>query len=446
MTDTGRTDGGSPAIRVRVGCVMLLLVGLVLAGCATNPVTGEQEFSLISRKEGIRSGRQQHTMMTQLYDGELRDEALQTYVSRIGHQLAAVSHDPDLPYEFNVVNTSVPNAYALPGGFVTITRGLLLEMDHERELAAVIGHEIAHATARHGAQQYTRSVFTGLFLTVGEIYLRTEGVQSAGLYGDLGSIGAQAFLASYSRSQERQADRLGIHYMAKAGYDPEGMVDLQQTLLALREQQPGWIEQLFSTHPLSEERIADSRRVIGEVRREVDMPRDQRLNQFEPRVVETWKPRKPAYHHMDSGVAHLKNDKPEAAKEDFRTAIQTYDGEALFHGWLGRALSAQDKPEEARPHLDRALALNDGVFRLQLYSGVNHLELEQNQASLENLRRADELLSGFPDVMFFRGVNHDELGNREEAAKFYRRYLDKVSRGGKAEHARRRLREWGYAA
>lgn len=437
---------GSTAILVRVMCVMLLLGGLVLGGCATNPVTGQQEISLLSRKEGIKLGRKQHTMMTQLYDGELQDEELQTYVSRVGHQLAAVSHAPDLPYEFNVVNTSVPNAYALPGGFVSVTRGLLLEMDHERELAAVIGHEIAHATARHGAQQYTRNVFTGLFLTIGEIYLRTEGVQYAGLYGDLGSIGAQAILASYSRSQEQQADRLGIHYMAKAGYDPEGMVDLQQTLLALREQRPGWIEQLFSTHPLSEERIADSRKIIDEVRGEVEIPRDQRLDQFEPRVVNTWKPRKPAYNHMDSGVSHLKNDKLEAAKEDFRTAIQIYDGEALFHGWLGQTLTTDDKSEEAREHFDRALALNDGVFRLQLFSGVNHLKLEQHEASLEDLRRADELLSGFPDVVFFRGVNHDKLGNREKAAQFYRQYLNKVSSGEKADHARRRLREWGYIA
>lgn len=437
LTRSGGGLGG------RVVLVLVFLAAAGLAGCATNPVTGQQEISFMGRQEEVRVGRRQYPTMTQLYDGTLRDTRLQNYVTELGRQLASVSHAPDLPYAFNVVNSSVPNAYALPGGFVSVTRGLLLEMDHEGELAAVLGHEIAHATARHGAQQHTRNVFTGLLLAAGQIYLHTEGVQYAGLYGDLGGLGARAILASYSRRQEREADRLGIRYMARAGYDPEGMVDLQRLLLRMREREPGTLEQIFASHPFSEERIEESRRTIDAVLQDVTVPEGRRLDRFDERVVRVWKPRRFAYDRMDSGVAHLRGEQPEKAIEAFRRAIDAYGGEALFHAWLGQALTVEGQPEKARSHFERALALNDGVFRIQFYSALNHLKLEQHEASLENLKRADQLLSGFPDVVFFRGLNHEKLGNREQSAQFYRQYLDMVSRGEKADHARRRLREWG---
>ncbi|MFB6346347.1 MAG: M48 family metalloprotease [bacterium] len=138
-------------------------------------------------------------------------------MEELGSRLAEVSDAPGYPYEFNVVNSSTPNAYALPGGFISVTRGLLLEMTSEDQLAAVLGHEIVHVTARHAAQQRTRSTVSQLLLSAGNIYLQAENVSHAGLYQDLGSIGARAILSSYSRAQEKLSDRVGMRYMAKAG-------------------------------------------------------------------------------------------------------------------------------------------------------------------------------------------------------------------------------------
>lgn len=424
--------------------VVFLLPCLLLAGCAKNPVSGEREIALMSEKEEIRLGERHYPILTQIYGGELRGERLQEYVSRIGHQLADVSHNPDLPFEFNVVNTSDHNAYALPGGKVTVTRGLLLEMDREAQLAAVLGHEIVHATARHTVQQRTQGIFANVLMTAGSIYLRSEGVSYAGLYEDLGRVGASALLASYGRSQEEQADRVGMRYVAKAGYDPQGMIELQEILLRLREREPDLVQQLFASHPLSEERIEYSRREKEEVLSEIDPPEGNQLNRFEPLVVDVWKPRRPAYERLDEGIGEMKENRIAAALESFREALEVYDGEPLFHAWEGAALTELDRLESGRESLDRALDRKADVYRIRLFSGINHLERERYRDSLEDLDRADELLPEMPDVFFYRGRNHEELGNRNRAAEQYVEYLRRVQRGEKAEYARKRLREWGY--
>lgn len=426
---------------VLIVLLVLVMTGSV-SGCVRNPVTGEQELSFMSRSEEIETGRKYYPVMTQMYNGELDDKQLQQYVDRLGSQLAKVSHAPDYPYEFNVVNTSVPNAYALPGGFITVTRGLLLEMTDESQLAAVLGHEIVHVTARHSAQQQTRSTLTSLLLTAGNIYMRTEGVAYAGLYSDLGSVGAQALLASYSRSQEKTSDRIGMRYMAKAGYDPKGMVELQRILLEERKAQPGLMQQIFASHPLSEDRIDYTLKEIEEVRKEIDIPRKNQLNRFDTLVAKRWKPRQPAYEAYDKGMEYLGEEKFDQAKQAFRTAISGYDGEALFHAGLGLVLTEQKQPKDGRSSLDKALGLNSDVFRIQLYSGFNHFELDHHENSLENLKRAEELLPGVPAVTFYQGRNHEELGDIREAAKAYDKYLQIAPKGPHADYCRARLREW----
>lgn len=417
-----------------------------LSGCSKNPVTGQQELSLVGEKQEIETGKEYYPMMTQMNNGELQDQNLQEYVNKIGQQIADVSHNPDLPFKFNIVNTSTPNAYALPGGFISVTRGLLLKMDDEDQLAAVIGHEIAHATARHYAQQKTQSVFTGLLLTAGSIYLKSEGVQNVGLYQDLGRIGAQAMLASYSRSQEAQADRLGLRYMAKAGYDPNGMVELQQILLRQRKREPGALKQIFASHPLSESRIKKAKEQIPNLRSKIQIPTNNQANRFQPLVMRTWIPRKPAYEHMDTGVKKLKDDLNQEAVDNFQNAIDRYRGEALFHAWNGKAYDESGRYSKARESLNRAIQMNPNVFRIQLFSGINFFNLDKYRDSLSALERAESLLPKIPDVKYYRGRNHEALGNRDKAAGYYKGYLKQVKKGEKAQYAARRLREWGYVS
>ncbi|WP_232059099.1 M48 family metalloprotease [Kineobactrum salinum] len=229
--------------------LILALTSLNLTGCSTNPVTGESEFSLVSPAQEISIGEQQYLPSRQSQGGDYQvDRELSEYVNRVGQRLAAVS-DSDLPYEFSVLNNGVPNAWALPGGKIAINRGLLVELGSEAELAAVLGHEIVHAAARHGAQSVTRGTLLQGALVVGMI--ASADSEYSNLIVGGAQLGAQLISQSYGRDAEREADYYGIRYMLDAGYDPAAAVALQETFVRLSEgrSQAGWLEGLFASHP-----------------------------------------------------------------------------------------------------------------------------------------------------------------------------------------------------
>jgi predicted Zn-dependent protease len=220
------------------------------AACAVNPVTGERELALISEDQEIalgRDGAQQAAASIGLVD----DEGLQSYVSAIGKELAATSERPALPWEFRVVDDPSPNAFALPGGYIFVTRGLLSIMGSEAELAAVLGHEIGHVTARHSVAQVSRAQLAQIGLNLGMILAP----ELQGLGGAAGA-GLQLLFLKYGRDDERQADELGFRYMLDHGYDVNEMDDvfaaLQQSgALAGQTPVPGWL----ASHPSEPERI-----------------------------------------------------------------------------------------------------------------------------------------------------------------------------------------------
>ena len=200
-------------------------------GCSVNPVTGDREIILVSSSDELQMGEQNYVPMQQSQGGEYDvDPDLTAYVNGVGNKLAAVSDNP-LPYEFVVLNNSVPNAWALPGGKIAINRGLLTELGSEAELAAVLGHEIVHAAARHSAQQQTRSMW------MQGLVVATAVVTSDSDYGNMavGGVGAAAQMATmkYGRSAELESDKYGMRYMSKVGYDPQGAVALQETFVRL---------------------------------------------------------------------------------------------------------------------------------------------------------------------------------------------------------------------
>ncbi|MGE3277013.1 MAG: M48 family metalloprotease [Vicinamibacterales bacterium] len=230
----------------------LLLAATAGTACATNPVTGERELSLMSEQQEIAIGRQNDEQIRQemgVYD----DQDLQRYVSQLGQRLAKVSHRPDLPWQFTVVDTPAINAFALPGGFIYITRGILPYLDNEAELAGVLGHEIGHVTARHAAQQYTRATGGTLGLAALSIF-----VPEARPFGDLASTGLGLLFLKYGRDDELQADRLGIEYAAEAGYDPTGVPHFLQTLARIDSMSERGVPNFLSTHPDPGSRVDDA--------------------------------------------------------------------------------------------------------------------------------------------------------------------------------------------
>ena len=233
---------------------ILAALAIFATGCAVNPVTGEREFSLVSEAQEIQIGEENYAYMQQsgggLYDV---DPELTAYVQGIGNRLAEVSDRP-LPYEFVVLNSSVPNAWALPGGKIALNRGLLTEMNSEAELAAVIGHEIVHAAARHSAQQMSRGMLLQVAVVGTAIATSNSGYSDLAIGG--ASIGAQLINQSYGRGAELESDLYGMRYMSRAGYDPQGAVELQRTFVRLSEgREADWLSGLFASHPPSQERV-----------------------------------------------------------------------------------------------------------------------------------------------------------------------------------------------
>lgn len=248
----------------------------LLGGCATNPVTGGQDIVFMSEQQEIDIGRQTHAEVIKAF-GEYDDPELQRYVQDIGKRLAAQSHRPELIYRFTVLDSKDVNAFALPGGYIYITRGLLAYLDDEASLAAVLGHEIGHVTARHAVQQYSAAQLANIGATLGAIFVPGMNTPAA---GQLVNIAGTAILRGYGREHELEADRLGAVYMARSSYDPQRILDVLGVLkdqqqfaaeIARREgREPSSYHGLFATHPDNDTRLqeivgtARSLRTLGE--------------------------------------------------------------------------------------------------------------------------------------------------------------------------------------
>ncbi len=223
---------------------------VVVAACAVNPVTGRRQVALLSTEQEVDLGAREHPEILQQY-GELQAPAVQQYVARVGRQLAARSHRPGLTYHFTVLDSPVLNAFALPGGYVYVTRGLLAELNNEAELAGVIGHEIGHVTARHGVTRYTQQA--GYQLLRGVALLLEPGLAN---WTQLSDLAFTATVRGYGRKEELQADKLGLEYAAAAGYDTSQLHHFFETLERQeRDADGGGFHGLFATHPETAQRI-----------------------------------------------------------------------------------------------------------------------------------------------------------------------------------------------
>ena len=236
--------------------ILLACAVLPVSACAVNPATGQRQFILVSEAEEIAMGRDADGQITESF-GLYESVALQATVTNIGNDLASRSERPELPWSFKLLDDPMVNAFALPGGFIFITRGIMAALNSEAELAGVIGHEIGHVTARHSASQMSRQQLQQIGLGVGTILSDDVASVAAVL-----SVGLGLLNMSYSRGDESQSDELGVRYMSRAGYDPNALVGVFQTLgLAMggEGRVPGWA----STHPDPVNREEDIRAIIA---------------------------------------------------------------------------------------------------------------------------------------------------------------------------------------
>lgn len=415
--------------RLLGGLPLLLLLGI--QGCAVNPVTGKNEISLVSPQQEVAIGEQNYLPSQQTQGGQYNvDPALQAYVSEIGQKLAAVSDRPKLPWEFVVLNNSVPNAWALPGGKIAVNRGLLLELQDEAELAAVLGHEVVHAAARHSAAQMTRGTLVGMTAQIATIASAQAG------YGELGNMAAQAggaaFMAKYGRDDELESDKYGMKYMVRAGYDPQAAVSLQETFVRLSKgRQSDFISGLFASHPPSQARVDANREHASSLPTGV-----RNRDRYQAKIAQI-KRDKPAYDAQDQALAALKKDDAKGALAQLDKAVKLQPAEAQFWEMRGHAWQMLENPANADKAYSTAIRKNPNLFSPKLYRGMLRYEQKNYEGAQEDLYLSYGML---PTAVaaYYLGELSLGRGEQDQALAYY---SQAAKSGGKelANQARKRM-------
>lgn len=427
--------------KVRVVGIFILL-GL-LGGCAANPVTGRQELALfqVSTSEEISLGQQAFPRALQQMGGEYGDPQLSEYVQQVGMKMARISQRPDLPYQFKVVNDSTPNAFTLPGGFVAISRGLLAALENEAQLAAVLGHELGHITARHSVQAMQRGSLLGLGMAV------LSGAAGQGSYGvaaqQAGQLAAGLLENTYSREQERESDRLGVDYLVMAGYNPQGAVQLQEYFYRKVEQgaEPIWVAGLFRTHPFSKERMLDLQRYVAERYASTTDNPDYVFNQQSfARSVAGLRRTQQGYALYDQAQKLEGQGQLSRAIAVYLQAATAAPDQSLILTALGTAYLKADDLTAGQQHLSRAVQLDGQYYRSRMGLGYLLFEQENYPLAVRELEASMALLPTLQGAYLLAGAYE---GNRQigQAVEMYRAVVkaDPDSRLGQA--AAERLKE-----
>ena len=411
-------------------------------GCATDPVTGRQQFMLVSEDTEIQIDKQYAPIQISADFGEVQDGQLNRYVSEVGNKMAAKSHRTHMPYSFRVVNATYVNAYAFPGGTIAATRGIMLELDNEAELASLLGHELGHVNARHSAEQMSKGQLTQAVVGLGSVLVGTQSAVLGELAGQLGQISAGALLAKYSRDNEREADALGMQYMVGAGYGSEGFVGLMEMLNSMSKHKSTTVDLLFATHPMSQERFDTAVQTAntkyksaskGPLYRERYMDHTSRL-----------RAQKGAIQEIQNGEKEMAKKNYDAASNHFRQALKKAPEDYVALCMMSINNLVQKQYAVGRQYAEMAQKAYPKEAQAYHLSGFAKVQLKDFEGAYEEFSAFESLLPGNPNTTFFKGYCQEGMNHIEPAANEYKRYLQVVQEGKYAQHAYRRLVDWGY--
>ncbi len=455
-------------------CLLFLIVS-----CAVNPVTGKQELILISEKQEIELGKQAAPSLNWEFGGQYHDPALESYLNEIVKNIWQVSERPHLSMEFYIQNTSLPNAFALPG-YVAITRGLLSDLETEAQFAAIMGHEAGHVMARHTAQRLSRITLQQMGLAIGSTFL--EETKGADALLTIGAIGTSLLLLKYDRGQEIQSDRLGVKYMAKLGYNPHEALAAHELLetsvngylkrAGKTRSNDNFISNLLSTHPRKADRLNEIKAVINELPA-YDIKSDGKFSRRFQNSIKRIREINNIYFVYDEAEHYYQKGDFESAEQKLQQAIKLSDQQAPFYNLSGFVKLQQKNYSEARGFFNKALSIDPGyqpsIYGLGLvhYSGKNynqainefkrslalypghpgtHFALGQSYFSLQRYREAIPYLKNFagfspdnPEVHGLAGICYENTGNIEFAVIEYKKQIKIAPNTKLGKHSRKRL-------
>lgn len=400
----------------------------LVSGCTTNAVTGERQFHTMSFSQQVALGSEQYGPSQQQQGGRyMVDPELNLYVSNVGKKLAAHAQ-VKLPFEFVVLDNGVPNAWALPGGKIAINRGLLTLLDDEAQLAAVLGHEIIHAVAEHGAAQMMKAQMLGLGVAaVGFASKDNDYAQYIGLGT---ALGAQLYQAHYGREQELQSDKFGIELMVKAGYEPQAAVELQQTFVKLSEgRQSDMLSNLFASHPPSQERVEKNRALAAKY------PSGARNRTAYQKAISQIKEDQDAYEAHQKGLEAAANEDFAKALQYTNTAIKRQPKASIFYITKGNLLRAQKDSAGAFKAFTQARKLNPEYVMGYLGEGVSAYNLGKKQTAKTALEKSMNILQT-PIAAFHLGEIASDAGDKQTALSYYQFAAKDSGELGKAAQQR----------
>lgn len=461
-------------VKKYIGFILTLLLLALLPACQTNPVTGEDEFVLVSQEQAWQMGDQSHPNIVQTYDGEYNDKELQQYLGSIVQRLHSVSHVRTMPVDFSILNTSVVNAFALPG-HVYATRGFLAELDNEAQFAAVMGHELAHVAAGHVQKRMTNQLLTSLTLSAASgVMGNSSGANTA---MSLAQAGSTLLQLQYSREQERQADRVGTYYMARAGWNPQEAISMQELLHSMNESEQTVLDKYLSTHPPEQNRIQNIREVISQK----DLASAKTVEadgvfkgRWDKRLAELRKVDK-AYKDYDKGQEQLSKKNYKAALQSAEKALNQRSDQAQFYCLKGDALLGLGKLDESRAAYQKAAQKYPNYAHAQTGLGMVALQQEKYgnaeeyfaeanktfpsgytpvkglgmaryyqgnyKGALEALQSAASAQVKDPALYYALGVSYQKTGNLTYAYQAYQVALSQGLTGERASRARAHMQK-----
>ncbi|MBW2467060.1 MAG: M48 family metalloprotease [Deltaproteobacteria bacterium] len=403
----------------------LLLSIILIYGCAVNPVTGSRELSLISENQEISIGQKNYGPSRQMQGGDYTvNPDLTDYVNSVGQKVARVS-DRKLPYEFVVLNNITPNAWALPGGKIAVNMGLLIELKSEAELAAVLGHEIVHAAAKHGAQSMQHGMLLqGALIATG---IAMQGNDYANLVVGGAQVAAGLIHTKYGRDDELESDYYGMIYMSRAGYDPMAAIGLQETFVRLnKNRSPNWLAGLFASHPPSIERVEANRETAAR------LPKGGFIGKevYNKKIATLAADRK-GYESYAKGREALHKGEHDKAYGLAQEAIEVEPREGHFHALRGDIHLKEKKYEQALADYNQAIELNKNYFYYYLQRGLTQKKLNRNREAYADIQASTKLL---PTAMAYNGLGELELaaGSNQRARQYFTEAASSDSPAGSA--------------
>lgn len=412
------------------------------AGCAINPVTGQNQLMLMGEGQEIQIDKANAPHQFSSDYGLVQDTALSSYVAGVGTNLAKVTQRSHMPYSFRVVNATYVNAYAFPGGSIAITRGILAELDNEAELAGLIGHELGHVNARHTAARMSKSQLIGTLVGGVSMVAGAASPSLGNLAGTVGGLGASLYLAQYSREDERQADDLGMDYMVRAGYSPQGMVGLMDMLRSMGKRQPSAIEAMFSSHPMSTERY-DTAVNFARTR----FAEKQNLPLFKERYMDSTaglRKLAPMFKLFQEGDKAMASKEYGAAQGRYSEGLKLSPNDYAGLLMMTKCQLAQKNAASAADYANRARRAYPAEAQAQYLHGVASIMNKDYDEALADFTAYERMLPGNPTTTFMKGFSYEGMKNKQGAAQEYQRYLKAVTQGEMAQHAYSRLKTWGY--